>query len=291
MEAENKKLLDRNHSLSVDVNRDSQQNSPTRSSNLEFKLEAALEENIALSNENDDLKAELETCEKKYNAKIEELKKDLEEKTKIIDRLIMHRDFLLKNAYSVKDERLNENELKVLENKHNDVQLPLNKKEDIPNIFLESFSRSFFTMPQEKLSKTLSKKEITRDKPNEESGMTRHMTQKMFFEESMTDYIVRQIKEEKKEAPKKSYTGYESNDENEEREFLKEKINMEVENILLNRRDFILATLTQENYHFEIKQTKRDDRKVLETIDELLHRVRMKKEKMMEQQKGTGKKK
>ena len=79
MEAENKKLLDRNHSLSVDVNRDSQQNSPTRSSNLEFKLEAALEENIALSNENDDLKAELETCEKKYNAKIEELKKDLEE--------------------------------------------------------------------------------------------------------------------------------------------------------------------------------------------------------------------
>jgi len=92
-----------------------------------------------------------------------------------------------------------------------------------------------------------------------------------------------------------------SNDENEEKEFIKQIIDQEVKNILENRRLFILSTLTQENFSFDfanskiqnasfdlsnnIKKKIPNKAKIIENIDEILLKIQARREKVLNQKK------
>ena len=91
-----------------------------------------------------------------------------------------------------------------------------------------------------------------------------------------------------------------SNDENEEKEFIKQIIDQEVKNILENRKLFILSTLTQENFSFDLANSKilnaaelsinnkkkiPNKAKIIENIDEILLKIQARREKVLNQKK------
>lgn len=90
-----------------------------------------------------------------------------------------------------------------------------------------------------------------------------------------------------------------SNDENEEKEFIKLIIDQEVKNILENRKVFILNTLTQENFSFDLANIKSvnatdlnnnkkkipNKTKIIENIDEILFKIQARREKVLNQKK------
>lgn len=92
-----------------------------------------------------------------------------------------------------------------------------------------------------------------------------------------------------------------SNDENEDKEYIRQIIDQEVKNILENRKTFILSTLTQENFSFDLVNLKilntlevnnnvnrkkyPNKAKIIENIDEILLKIQARREKVLNQKK------
>src|SRR4051812_39130465 len=74
------------------------------SEELKAKLDAALEENIIIHNENDAFKMESDETIQRLQEELEELKGEIAAKEKIISKIQMHRDFILKTAYNAQDD-------------------------------------------------------------------------------------------------------------------------------------------------------------------------------------------
>lgn len=88
-------------------------------------------------------------------------------------------------------------------------------------------------------------------------------------------------------------------EENEEKEFIRQIIDQEVKNILENRKAFILNTLTQENFSFDLINTKSsmigldnnikkklpNKAKIIENIDDILVKIQARREKVLMQKK------
>jgi hypothetical protein len=123
---------------------------------LKNKLDAALEENIILHNENEATKSEMEEAMQRLQEELEETKHEITSKEKIINRMTMHRDFLLKTAYNVQDD-LNNNiisskSLHSLKNSSSgklQVVTPVNKNMKIPEKFMQTYSKSFLNIEAE----------------------------------------------------------------------------------------------------------------------------------------------
>jgi hypothetical protein len=78
-----------------------------------------------------------------------------------------------------------------------------------------------------------------------------------------------------------------------EKEFIRNKIELEIKNILDNRRSFLQHTLIQENFSFDFLKNKICDnnqvhsyinkKKLLQNIDEMLNKIQDRKEKIITQ--------
>jgi hypothetical protein len=225
---------------------------------LKTKLDAALEENIILHNEADTYKAESEEAMQRLQEEIEDLKNEVSSNEKIINRLTMHRDFLLKNSYSTKDD-LTDNQFNSLRASYSLAKFspttPLDSKK-VPEKFMQTYSKTFLN--------------------------TENIIDKKYSEDKTSSFLIPKGLYDKNDIDK---------DEEEETEFIRQKIDTEIKNILDNRRNFILNTLTQENFSFDVIQiqdsqpSKKNKVQNLKLLDEVLAKVQARKEKVTSQKK------
>jgi hypothetical protein len=295
------------------------------SEELKQKLDAALEENIILHNENEIYKAESEEAYQRLQEEFEEAKNEITSKEKIINRMTMHRDFLLKTAYNAQDDFnhkiINSNSLKSLKNSNsgaNITNMPSvpNKMISLPDRFIQTYSKSFHN------------KEFNVNNDKDEScnldlkdDITENEYENIIAERKQT--ISSEVPVDYSKSKKISVTGLEkflnkelkgsiltSTDNNdkienleddEEREFIKQRIDLEIKSILDNRKNFMLNTLTQENFSFDLvvsnktKETSAinenssaviNKNKLVENIDLMLARIQARKEKVMDQKRN-----
>ena len=241
---------------------------------LRFKFESAMEESIIIKADLEERVMEFDEQRQRFEMEIKDLQTDLASKLNLIEKL------------QSGGERLMTEEVNML---------PLQTHENIPGRFLQSLSRSFINIKQEFKPSVTAKKELNLSCIAEIPQMVRHMSQGHILGNlKMNDYLVQKLVEQRKveeeqvkkkeEKPVKEVSGYESNDDENEMEFLNERIAMEVNNILENRRDFILSTLANENFSLELlgKETSKVNSKLLESIDVLLAKVQGKKLKLQE---------
>lgn len=304
---------------------------------LKNKLDAALEENIIVHAENDQFKQEMEEAFQRMQDELEETKHEIASKEKIINRLTMHRDFLLKTAYNAHDD-INNNVLdasKLLSTSNsNKLLTPVNKNKKIPEKFMQSYSKSF-----------LENNDATRNKAIDDPDMSKDdyiLNNKATFIENdfksfgKETFILNKLEsicenddkllplnsindipnarnDERKESIKisalhiekylnkrNSFIGnidVEDDEDEEENNFIKQRIDLELKNILDNRRNFIINTLTQENFSFDICINNSDSKpklatvgtnksnKIVENIDAILSKIQERKEKVLKQKK------
>jgi hypothetical protein len=76
-------------------------------------------------------------------------------------------------------------------------------------------------------------------------------------------------------------------EEGDDNEFLKEKIDDEIKNILNNRRNFILNTLVMENFSFDVGFHEKNSNKIrnVRIVDDMLAKIQQRKEKILNQKK------
>jgi hypothetical protein len=312
---------------------------------LKAKLDAALEENIMLHSENETCKAEMEEMIQRLQEELEETKNEITSKEKIINGMTMHRDFLIKTAYNAQDD-INNNVIdtkpyQTLKNTGSGrikVVTPVNNNKKIPQKFLQSYSKTFFDVEGDKEDKDISRNDITMQKFESKEEFDKDKVQSnkhsfilnndgaqddkfRFRRESNDNYRYDRNSSARISATqlekylKGSITLNENekvdvNDEDDEdKEFLKQKIDLEIKSILDTRRNFILNTLTQENFSFDInnnanakiysseikdissKKSKNDFRsnvqkaRLAENIDEIISRIQARKEKVILQKK------
>lgn len=287
---------------------------------LKAKLDAALEENIILHNENDTYKQEMEETLQRMQEELEDAKSETTSKEKIISRLTMHRDFLLKTLYSTQDD-IDNNVLKPsvrhsssYRNKSSH-QLPLVSSSSsilnkMPERFMQSYSKSFFSnkleakkvLAEESRSfvKTGENFNMTDPKNDSEDYNTRPSFNVAKHDDDIKGHYLEQEKLISKQVEKlltkdikSSFVVNDSdkNEESEEREFIRQKIEAELKSILDTRRNFVIDTLTQENFSFDImtrvnsNSKAKVNSKVIAGIDEMLVKVQQRKEKVMTQKK------
>ena len=210
------------------------------------KLDAALEENIILHSEHEAFKMECDERMQRIQEELEDNKNEVLSKEKLISKLTSHRDFLIKTA---KDE-INSNIQKI------------SSKNDIDNKSMNESIRS------NKIKDTQS---ISSNKKIPEN-----------FILQISNSFLNSAKEINKELEKGL-----SKEEN----FILHKIQNEVKQILENRRTFIMATLIEESFSFDILNIEGPAKlgkiktavKVNEAIDEVLMKLRERKDKVLTQ--------
>jgi hypothetical protein len=298
---------------------------------LKTKLEAALEENIILHNEHDTFKYESEEQIQRLQEEIEELKNEVTSKDKIIQRLTMHRDFILKTAFNASDDVsnnvLNSKQFQLLKNSSSgkiNVITPVNKNKKIPEKFMQSYSKSFLNIQGDEEGGENVGEDAGYILNNERNDEIKHLAgNKKGSQEKETienidgnNYIRKEnrrlsAKQVEKFLGKASFAAgsflyqdldqMEENEDEEEKEFIKQKIDLEIKNIIDSRRIFILNTLIQENFSFdysggqfvegscEKKQSsfkgQQSNPRLVENIDELLQKIQQRKEKILLQKK------
>jgi hypothetical protein len=228
---------------------------------LKSKLDAALEENIILHNEADAYKAETEETIQRLQEELEDYKNEITSKEKIISRLSMHRDFLLKTAYSGNDD-INNEVIKLKSTQSLGRITPVIGKK-IPEVFMKTYSNAF-------LGVKLDEKDI---KKYDEDKLV-----KMSNDEETID-INKNNESDVNLSDKKE-------DEGDDKEFIREKIDAEIRNILDNRKNFILNTLAMENFSFDVGVSENKGKvRNIKIVDEMLSKIQMRKEKLLNQKK------
>jgi hypothetical protein len=237
------------------------------SDELRGKLDAALEENIILHNEAETYKAESEEAMQRLQEEMDDLKNEVTSKDKIINRLTMHRDFLLKSSNNAKDDGVIEQQFNTLRASGSFAKLTGSVK--IPERFMQSYSKTFLNVVDNNTIIPLEKK----------------------YSEDIGNSLLR---------AKGSFGGNDSgkDDGEEDTEFIRQKIDAEIKNILDNRRNFILNTLSQENFCFDYIGTsdrsggvgrmvlnKKSKVQNMKLVDDMLAKVQERKEKIIAQRK------
>jgi cell division protein FtsB len=320
---------------------------------LKAKLDAALEENIMLHSENETFKSDMEEMIQRLQEELEEAKNEISSKEKIINGMSMHRDFLIKTAYNAQDDINNKvietksyNTLKNTGSGRLKVLTPVNDNIKIPEKFMQSYSKTFFDVHEQKEDKDVSRNDITMRKFDSKEEFDKHKikSNKNSFilnnDGSLDDKFkskkesIERYRYDRKSSARISVSQLEKylkgsmilnenekadlndedddndDDENEEeKEFIKQKIDLEIKNILDTKRNFILNTLTQENFSFDInnnlitktspgevkenssKKTYGDFRsnvqkaRLNENLDDIISKIQARKEKVILQKK------
>jgi hypothetical protein len=123
---------------------------------LNLKLQAALEENIILHSEHDTYKSEADEMIQRLQNELEDAQNEIVIKEKIITRMNMHKDFLLKTAYNAQDDLSNDvllakqySFLKHQSSGKINVVTPINNNQKVPEKFMQSYSKTFLNIQNE----------------------------------------------------------------------------------------------------------------------------------------------
>ncbi len=291
---------------------------------LQYKHNAALEENVILQNENEAFKLEYEESIQRLKDELEDTKNEVVSKEKVINRMTMHRDFLLKTAYNMQDDISGNiinpksyQSLKCFSTKNVQIVTPVNKNIKIPEKFMQTYSKSFLSIKKEgdlNSSKNIKESSPVQDLKmfNKEDGhedldmnhnledllndsQEEHKNTNKKSSENFSKHIklnkrssldIGEIqgidskgltenniapKHERKRSERISINGLEKflnrdqksssiildsekieDGDEEEKEFIRQRIDMEVKTILDARRNFLLNTLTHENFSFDV---------------------------------------
>jgi hypothetical protein len=177
----------------------------------------------------------------------------------------MHRDFLLKNSYNAKDD-LTDKQYHTLRASGSLGRFSMPLTPFGSNKISEKFMQSY--------SKTLLNS----------SGQA----EKKYSEDAGASFILAKGSFDKIDIDK------DEGEEKEETEFIKQKIDAEIKNILDNRRNFVLNTLILENFSFDVISEKenlllpnKNKTKAMnvKVIDDLLNKVQVRREKIIAQKK------
>lgn len=277
-----------------------------------------MEENIILHNEGDAFKQETEELTQRFNEEIEELKTDLISKDKIINRLKMNREFILRTAYNAQDDIDNN----IISTSHNLNSRFLNRNSSKKLHTINAFNNEIKTLDlsinneynhgqeesnskNKKYAEDLSTIEenfryTSRNSSDKiggvkTSGGSNTLTKLNYndlgkFINTNTNLINSNINK----------LNEEQNEEEECDEFLKEKIDLEIQNIINSRKNFIISTMTLENFSFDILNknsttkikadnnstaNRLNENKINENLDEILVKIQLRKEKVILQKK------
>lgn len=243
---------------------------------LKQKLEAALEENIILHTEMDSFKQECDEKIQRIQEELEDNKNEVLCKEKLIEKLTNHRDFLVKTA--VKDSE----ELKhsiLHKSQRGNSSSTLNKEKELNDkaSHKSEVSASF------KQPNLVSKK----SSENKQAVSIVNKVPEKFLSQLGNSFINYSLEKQKEK------TGDKENEEgdDEDKDFFMIKIQNEVRSILENRKNFLLATLNYESFSFDILNYEGPARlgkikaavQINEAIDEVLQKLRERKEKVVMQ--------
>jgi hypothetical protein len=288
---------------------------------LQYKHNAALEENVILQNENEACKLEYEESIQRLKDELEDAKNEIVSKEKVINRMTMHRDFLLKTAYNMQDDISGNiinpksyQSLKCFSTKNVQIVTPVNKNMKIPEKFMQTYSKSFMNIKKEgETNMSTNIKDPNQEnrishKDEDEPEVNHHNLEDLLNDsheeqrsskKKSSENFSKQIKlnkrtsidvgdnmendpkglpenntapkHERKRSERISINGLEKflnrdqksssiildsekieDGDEEEKEFIRQRIDMEVKTILDARRNFLLNTLTHENFSFDV---------------------------------------
>lgn len=239
---------------------------------LSKKLDAALEENIILHNELDQFKLECDEKIQRIQEELEDNKNEVLSKEKLIAKLTSHRDFLVKTAVKGSED-MKMNLSKTIENQEDVIQSEGKNEEPATD------GPSSKMQMNDKKSSDIA---LPMNLKSQQSSNSRHP--------KIPENFVKQLTTSCLNLADEGNMSKDSDDED-EKEFLMQKIQMEVKNNLENRRNFVLKTLNTENFSFDVlsldgPNKKNKVKKALEindTINEVLGKIRDRKDKVMTQ--------
>lgn len=270
----------------------------------EKKLVYTLEEKICIENDYERYISDKNDTIDRLTYEIEEIRREVEKKEEII-----------KNSKITKDKEIKTSMFVNQEDDFSDNNITLTPNVKIKNSPIRNISKSLLNLDNDEVNENKSKEEYTKysnknyiedlnnlninaisakiDDALNNSFKDSPFT--MFDKSSINDKInTPNIKE-------MIINGNNSNEDNDEKEFIRQIIDQEVKNILENRKTFILNTLTQENFSFDLinskmvtidennnnsnKKKSNNKTKIIENIDEILSKIQARKEKVLNQKK------
>ena len=123
------------------------------------------------------------------------------------------------------------------------------------------------------------------------NSITEKTKKSLLVRNSITDADIRPLVKKSNKENRSSLVWNENIED--EKEFIRNKIELEIQNILDNRRSFLQSTLIQENFSFDFLTNKICDnnqvhsyfnkKKLLQNIDEMLNKIQDRKEKIITQ--------
>ena len=239
----------------------------------------------------------------RFKEEIEELKSDLISKDKIINRLNMNREFILRTAYNAQDDI----DMNIINsNSNSDKGLFKIKRNSSKKLTLNDQRNLDFSLLNDTNEEIKSKSKCLKTDVSIREENLRYISRnsndkiKNFNNLNNTTDKLSLNNLGKFINTNNNINNKLNDDINEEEdcdEFLKEKIDSEINNILLSRKNFILSTMTYENFSFEIcnrlKTNKTNnnidnnlnDKKLNENLDLILNKIQQRKEKVIMQKK------
>lgn len=240
---------------------------------LKNKLDAALEENVIVNSEYEAFKAECDEKIQRIQEELEDNKNEVLSKEKMIQKLTTHRDFLIRtNSRKSEDKFIKKNTLgathesiEKIEGANSSNASLHNARSNHHKISLDNTQHIKMTIPEKfitQLSQSLSNLALHKSETNE--GI------------------------EGLENPDPNSTEPKTSNEH---EFLIQKLQNEVKNILENRKTYVLASLSEESFAFDVINIEGPNKlgkiktavQVNEAIDEVLMKIRERKDKVITQ--------
>lgn len=268
---------------------------------LRYKLDTALEDNIIIHSEYENFKNECDEKIQRMQEELQDNKNEVLSKEKMIQKLINHRDFLVTQSNKVnndykksllrlksKGESINCSVLKndnltMTINDNKSINSSVKYTNDNKSILSKRTSDKFTTQLSSSIL-NIAKKEIE-NKSNhnysrENTSIRDSINRQSLKVNNKNDFLNDINKNNNK-------TNKEIKDDN----YLMDKINDEINNIVNSRKEFLLATLSYENFSFDYlnidgiaKQNKiKTAIQVNEAIDNILIKLRDRKDKVLSQ--------
>lgn len=248
------KLKKENEKLKLDSKGGPSQTQSATVNDLKNKLNASLEENFNIQTEFENFKILSEQNILKKENEIDELKNELLSKEKMIQQITKHRDFLLTTLYNTQEGKNEENL-----NKYSSVKSFNTVGQKIPDGFVNLYSKSFL-------------ENINYTTENEDKNLFTQQSKGELYKENNSNV---------------NTNG--NHEDDEEKDFLQNKLAIELENILEERKQYIINTMVTENFSFDIMgsskndSSKKQELRLIKNIDEILLKIKQKKEKIARQ--------
>lgn len=242
---------------------------------LKSKLDDALEENVIVNSEYEAFKAECDEKIQRIQEELEDNKNEVLSKEKMIQKLTSHRDFLIRtNSRKSEDKFVKKNTVgaTITHESLDKIEGVNSSNPSIQNI--RSTQQKTIHDNKQQIKMTIPEKFITQLSQSL-SNLALHKSDTLEGIEGL------EIGDHNPSEPKTSN----------EHEYLIQKLQNEVKNILENRKTYLLTSLSEESFAFDVINIEGPNKlgkiktavQVNEAIDEVLMKIRERKDKVITQ--------